>query len=355
MSGEQRDAMLADLFHGTTSMNALAQVDLVIEAVFESMDVKKDVFGQLDTICKPGCVLASNTSYLDINQIAAMTNRPQDVIGMHFFSPANIMRLLEIVVAEKTHPDVVATAFAVARKARKVGIRSGVCDGFIGNRVMGKYLRVAQMMVEDGATPYEVDAAVVGFGYPMGPFAMSDLAGLDIGWATRKRKAPTRDPNERYASDWIDRICEQGRYGQKTGRGIYNYPEGARKGEPDPETLTIIDDVRREKGIKARKFSADEIIERYMAAMINEGAKVLEEGIALRPVDIDMVQLFGYGHPRWRGGPMKYADMQGLDSILASIRKFETEDGWFWKPAGLLVDLVDRGETFDSLNKKEIS
>lgn len=355
MSGEQRDAMLADLFHGTTSMNALAQVDLVIEAVFESMDVKKDVFGQLDTICKPGCVLASNTSYLDINQIAAMTNRPQDVIGMHFFSPANIMRLLEIVVAEKTHPDVVATAFAVARKARKVGIRSGVCDGFIGNRVMGKYLRVAQMMVEDGATPYEVDAAVVGFGYPMGPFAMSDLAGLDIGWATRKRKAPTRDPNERYASDWIDRICEQGRYGQKTGRGIYNYPEGARKGEPDPETLTIIDDVRREKGIKARKFSADEIIERYMAAMINEGAKVLEEGIALRPVDIDMVQLFGYGHPRWRGGPMKYADMQGLDGILASIRKFESEDGWFWKPAGLLVDLVDRGETFDSLNKKEIS
>ncbi len=355
MSGEQRDAMLADLFHGTTSMNALAQVDLVIEAVFESMDVKKDVFGQLDTICKPGCVLASNTSYLDINQIAAMTNRPQDVIGMHFFSPANIMRLLEIVVAEKTHPDVVATAFAVARKARKVGIRSGVCDGFIGNRVMGKYLRVAQMMVEDGATPYEVDAAVVGFGYPMGPFAMSDLAGLDIGWATRKRKAPTRDPNERYASDWIDRICEQGRYGQKTGRGIYNYPEGARKGEPDPETLAIIDDVRREKGIKARKFSADEIIERYMAAMINEGAKVLEEGIALRPVDIDMVQLFGYGHPRWRGGPMKYADMQGLDGILASIRKFESEDGWFWKPAGLLVDLVDRGETFDSLNKKEIS
>ncbi len=355
VSSERRDAMLADQFHGTTSMNALAQVDLVIEAVFESMDVKKDVFGQLDKICKPGCVLASNTSYLDINQIAAMTSRPQDVIGMHFFSPANIMRLLEIVVAGKTHADVVATAFAVAKKANKVGIRSGVCDGFIGNRVMGKYLRVAQMMVEDGATPYEVDAAVVGFGYPMGPFAMSDLAGLDIGWATRKRKAPTRDPNERYASDWIDRICEQGRYGQKTGRGIYNYPEGARKGEPDPETLAIIDDVRREKGIKARKFTADEIIERYMAAMINEGAKVLQEGIALRPVDIDMVQLFGYGHPRWRGGPMKYADMQGLDEILASIRKFEAEDGWFWKPAGLLVDLVDRGETFDSLNKKEIS
>jgi len=355
MSGEQRDRMLADQFHGTTSMNALATVDLVIEAVFESMDVKKDVFGQLDKICKPGCVLASNTSYLNVNEIAAMTRRPEDVIGMHFFSPANIMRLLEIVVAEKSHPDVVATAFAVARKANKVGIRSGVCDGFIGNRVMGKYLRVSQMLVEDGATPYEVDEAVVGFGYPMGPFSMSDLAGLDIGWATRKRKAATRDPRERYASDWIDRICEQGHYGQKTGRGIYNYPEGARKGEHDPDTLRIIDGVRGEKNITARKFSADQIIERYMAAMINEGAKVLQEGIALRPVDIDMVQLFGYGHPRWRGGPMKYADMQGLNSILASIRKFETEDDWFWKPAQLLVDLVDRGENFDSLNKREIS
>ncbi len=355
ISAEQRDEMLADLFHGTTSMNALAHVDLVIEAVFESMDVKKDVFGQLDKICKPGCVLASNTSYLNVDEIAAMTKRPQDVIGMHFFSPANIMRLLEIVVAEKSHPDVVATAFAVAKKAKKVGIRSGVCDGFIGNRVMGKYLRVAQMLVEDGATPYEVDEAVVGFGYPMGPFSMSDLAGLDIGWATRKRKAATRDPRERYASDWIDRICEQGRYGQKTGRGIYNYPEGARKGEHDPDTLKIIDDVRSKKGINARNFTADEIMERYMAAMINEGAKVLQEGIALRPVDIDMVQLFGYGHPRWRGGPMKYADMQGLDKILASIRKFESEDGWFWKPAQLLVDLVEKGETFDSLNKKEIS
>ncbi len=355
LSAEQRDEMLADQFHGTSSMNALAHVDLVIEAVFESMDVKKDVFGQLDQICKPGCVLASNTSYLDVNEIAAMTGRPQDVIGMHFFSPANIMRLLEIVVAEKSHPDVVATAFAVAKKAKKVGIRSGVCDGFIGNRVMGKYLRVAQMLVEDGASPYEVDEAVVGFGYPMGPFSMSDLAGLDIGWATRKRKAAARDPNERYASDWIDRICEQGHYGQKTGRGIYNYPEGARKGEHEPETLSIIEDVRREKGINSRNFSADEIMERYMAAMINEGAKVLEEGIALRPVDIDMVQLFGYGHPRWRGGPMKYADMQGLDKILGSIRKFEEEDAWFWKPAQLLVDLVENGETFDSLNKKEIS
>jgi len=355
ISAEQRDRMLADLFHGTTSMNALAQADLVIEAVFESMDVKKEVFGQLDKICKPGCVLASNTSYLDVNEIAAMTQRPEDVIGMHFFSPANIMRLLEIVVAEKSHADVVATAFAVAKKAKKVGIRSGVCDGFIGNRVMGKYLRVAQMLVEDGATPYEVDEAVVGFGYPMGPFSMSDLAGLDIGWATRKRKAATRDPRERYASDWIDRICEQGRYGQKTGRGIYNYPEGARKGEHDPDTLRIIDDVRSEKAVNARKFTADEIMERYMAAMINEGAKVLQEEIALRPVDIDMVQLFGYGHPRWRGGPMKYADMHGLNNILASIRKFESEDDWFWKPAQLLVDLVDKGENFDSLNKKEIS
>jgi 3-hydroxyacyl-CoA dehydrogenase len=354
LTPDRREWMLANLYAGTTDMNALADVDLVIEAVFEDMGVKKEVFTQLDAICKPGAVLATNTSYLDINQIAAITKRPEDVIGMHFFSPANIMRLLEIVVADKTHPDVVATAFDIARRAAKVGVRAGVCDGFIGNRILGKYLRVAQMLVEDGATPYEVDEAVVGFGYPMGPFAMSDLAGLDIGWMTRKRKAATRKKEERYSADWLDRICEQGRFGQKTGRGVYIYPEGARRGEHDPEVLQIIDDVRREKGINARKFSAEEIMERYMAAMINEGAKVLEEGIALRPVDIDIVQITGYGHPRWRGGPMKHADMRGLDKVLASIRKFEAEDAWFWKPAQLLVDLVDRGENFDSLNRKEV-
>ena len=353
LTEERRDWMLEHLYAGTTDMTALKDVDLVIEAVFESMDVKKDVFNQLDAICKPGCVLATNTSYLDINEIAAMTKRPQDVIGMHFFSPANIMRLLEIVVAGKTHPDVVATAFDIARRAAKVGVRAGVCDGFIGNRILGKYLRVAQMLVEDGATPYEVDEAVVGFGYPMGPFAMSDLAGLDIGWMTRKRKSATRNPQERYSADWLDRICEQGRFGQKTGRGVYIYPEGARRGEHDPEVLQIIEDVRREKGINARKFSADEIMERYMAAMINEGAKVLEEGIALRPVDIDIVHITGYGHPRWRGGPMKHADMKGLDKVLASIRKLEKEDAWFWKPAQLLVNLVDKGENFDSLNRKD--
>ena len=354
LTEEKRDWMLENLYSGTTDMQKLADCDLVIEAVFESMDVKKDVFTQLDAICKPGAVLATNTSYLDINEIAAMTKRPEDVIGMHFFSPANIMRLLEIVVAGKTHPDVVATAFEIARRAKRVGVRAGVCDGFIGNRILGKYLRVAQMLVEDGATPYEVDEAVVGFGYPMGPFAMSDLAGLDIGWMTRKRKAATRKKEERYSADWLDRICEQGRFGQKTGRGVYIYPEGARRGEHDPEVLQIIEDVRREKGINARKFSADEIMERYMAAMINEGAKVLEEGIALRPVDIDIVQITGYGHPRWRGGPMKHADMKGLDKVLASIRKFEAEDAWFWKPAQLLVDLVEKGETFDSLNRKEV-
>jgi 3-hydroxyacyl-CoA dehydrogenase len=353
LTPEKRDWMLENLYSGTTDMKALADVDLVIEAVFESMDVKKDVFTQLDDICKQGAVLATNTSYLDINEIAAMTKRPEDVIGMHFFSPANIMRLLEIVVADKTDVDVVATAFDIARRAKKVGVRAGVCDGFIGNRILGKYLRVAQMLVEDGASPYEVDEAVVGFGYPMGPFAMSDLAGLDIGWMTRKRKAATRNPEERYAADWLDRICEKDRFGQKTGRGVYIYKDGARRGEHDPEVLTIIEEVRREKGIEPRKFTADQIMERYMAAMINEGAKVLEEGIALRPVDIDIVQLTGYGHPRWRGGPMKYADMQGLDKVLASIRKFEKENANFWKPAQLLVDLVDKGETFDSLNRKD--
>ncbi len=354
LSGEERDRILSDLFSGSTSMDRLADVDLVIEAVFENMDVKKEIFTKLDAICKKGCVLATNTSYLDINEIAAMTSRPQDVIGMHFFSPANIMRLLEIVVADKTHPDVVATAFDIARRSRKVGVRAGVCDGFIGNRILGKYLRVAQMLVEDGATPYEVDEAVVGFGYPMGPFAMSDLAGLDIGWMTRKRKAAARKPEERYCADWLDRICEQDRFGQKTGRGVYIYPEGARRGEHDPEVLAIIEDVRKQKGIKPRTFTAEEIMERYMAAMINEGAKVLQEGIALRPVDIDIVQITGYGHPRWRGGPMKHADMTGLKKVLASIRKFEKEDAWFWKPSQLLVDLVEKGETFDSLNNKDI-
>ncbi len=351
MTEEKMQHILSDLFSGSTDLADLADADLVIEAVFEDMDVKKDIFARLDKICKPGAVLASNTSYLDINEIAAVTSRPEDVIGLHFFSPANIMRLLEIVVADKTSPDVTATGFALAKRTGKIGVRAGVCDGFVGNRILGRYLKVAQMLVEDGASPYDVDAAVVEFGYPMGPFAMSDMAGLDIGWATRKRKATSRDPRERYSADFIDRVCELGRFGQKTGRGIYIYPDGARRGTPDDEVLAIIDKVRKEKGITARGFSHEEIIERYLAAMINEAVKILDEGIALRPLDIDMVQLAGYAFPRWRGGPMKYADMTGLDTVLASLKKFQEDDDYFWKPAELLVKLVETGQSFDSLNK----
>jgi 3-hydroxyacyl-CoA dehydrogenase len=280
-----------------------------------------------------------------------VTSRPQDVIGLHFFSPANIMKLLEIVVPSKVAPDVVVTSFELAKRMKKVPVRAGVCDGFIGNRILSVYREAANYVLEDGASPYDIDAAVRGFGYPMGPFQVSDLAGGDIGWATRKRKAATRDPKARYV-EVADRIAERGWYGQKTGRGWYLYPEGARTGQDDPEVLAIVDAERKKKGITPRAFSHDEIMRRYMAAMVNEGAKVLEEGIALRPLDIDVTFLFGYGFPRWRGGPMKWADMQGLDKVLADIQEFAKEDALFWQPAALLQKLVAEGKNFDSLNQR---
>jgi 3-hydroxyacyl-CoA dehydrogenase len=348
MSPAAKAAVMAR-FTGSTSYDALAQSDLVIEAVFEDIEVKKAVFAELDRVCKRGAVLATNTSYLDIDAIAASISRPQDVIGLHFFSPANIMKLLEIVVPAKVSADVVATAFELAKKLRKVPVRAGVCDGFIGNRILAKYRQAADYLVEDGASPYEIDEAVRAFGYPMGPFQVSDLAGGDIGWATRKRKAATRDPRARYVQI-ADRICERGWFGQKTGRGWYLYPQGARTGTPDPEVLAIIDAERQRAGVKPRKFSTDEIIRRYMAAMINEGANVVREGIALRPLDVDVTFLYGYGFPRFRGGPMKYADSIGLDRVLADIREFAQEDPLFWQPSPLLVELVTQGRNFDSLN-----
>lgn len=334
----------------STSYDDLKDVDLVIEAVFEDIDVKKAVFKELDRVCKPGAVLATNTSYLDIDAIAASTSRPQDVIGLHFFSPANIMKLLEIVVPAKVSADVVATAFELAKKLKKVPVRAGVCDGFIGNRILAVYKQAADYIMEDGASPYEIDEAVRAFGYPMGPFQVTDLAGGDIGWATRKRRAATRDPKARYVHV-ADRICERGWFGQKTGRGFYLYPQGARVGQPDPEVLAIVDEERAKKGVTPRKFTPEEIIRRYMASMVNEGAKVVEEGIALRPLDVDVTFISGYGFPRWRGGPLKWADMQGLDKILADIKEFEKEDPLFWKPAALLEKLVAEGKNFDSLNK----
>ncbi|MRT22241.1 3-hydroxyacyl-CoA dehydrogenase [Comamonas sp. CAH-2] len=351
MTEEGKAAIMAR-YTPSTSYDDLKDVDLVIEAVFEDLEVKKAVFKELDRVCKPGAVLATNTSYLDIDAIADATARPQDVIGLHFFSPANIMKLLEIVVPAKVSADVVATAFELAKKLKKVPVRAGVCDGFIGNRILAVYKQAADYLMEDGASPYEIDAAVRGFGYPMGPFQVTDLAGGDIGWATRKRRAATRDPKARYV-EVADRICENGWFGQKTGRGFYLYPQGARVGQPDPEVLAIVDAERAKKGVTPRQFTPEEIMRRYMAAMVNEGAKVVEEGIALRPLDVDVTFISGYGFPRWRGGPMKWADMQGLDKILADIQAFEQEDPLFWKPAALLKKLVAEGKNFDSLNQAD--
>ncbi len=348
MTAADKASVLAR-YAGTTSYDDIGQVDLVIEAVFEDMAVKHAVFAELDRVCKPGAILATNTSTLDINAIAAATSRPQDVIGLHFFSPANVMRLLEIVVPDAASTEVVATAFDFAERLRKVAVRAGVCDGFIGNRILAVYRQVVDFLMEDGASPYEIDEAVRAFGYPMGPLQVADLAGGDIGWATRKRRAATRDPNARYVRI-ADRICENGWFGQKTGRGFYLYPQGSRTGQPDPEVLRIVDEERARAGVTPRSFSGDEIMRRYMAAMVNEGANVIQEGIALRPLDVDAVFLFGYGFPRHRGGPMKWADMTGLDKVLADIEEFATEDPVFWKPSPLLRQLVADNKTFDSLN-----
>ena len=337
-------------FTKTTDFEALSSVDMVIEAVFEEMNVKKQVFKILDKIVKKGSILASNTSYLDINELASITSRPEDVIGLHFFSPANIMRLLEIVVPDKVSNDVVATGFYLAKLMKKIPVRAGVCDGFIGNRILNKYGDCAYFMMEDGATPYEIDRAIFEFGYPMGPFQMFDLAGGDIGWAMRKRLEPMRDKNERYVHI-PDKLCEKGWFGQKTGRGFYRYDQGNRRGDEDPEVLEIINLERQKKGIIPIKFSQEEIIRRYMAAMINEAADVVHEKIALRPSDVDVTKLYGYGFPRYRGGPMKYADSYGLDKILDDIREFEKEDPVFWKPSSLIIELVRNGNNFDSLNK----
>ena len=349
MTEEGKTAVMAR-WTGSTAYDALANVDLVIEAVFEEMGVKKAVFAELDRVCKQGAVLDTNTSYLDINEIADSVSRPQDVIGLHFFSPANIMKLLEIVVPAKVANDVVATAFELAKKLKKTPVRAGVCDGFIGNRILAVYGQAAHYMMEDGASPYQIDKALRDFGYPMGPFQVSDLAGGDIGWATRKRRAATRDPKARYVQI-ADRIAERGWFGQKTGRGYYLYPEGARIGTPDPEVEAIIDAERERAGVTPREFSDEEIVRRYLAAMINEGANVVHQGIALRPLDVDVTFVHGYGFPRYRGGPMQYADTVGLPKILADIQEFAKEDPIFWQPSPLLVELVEKGQDFSSLNQ----
>jgi len=325
-------------------MAAVADADMVIEAVFESMDVKKQVFAKLDAVAKPGAVLASNTSYLDVDEIAATTSRPADVLGMHFFSPANVMRLLEVVRGANTADDALKTALDIGRRLGKVAVVSGVCDGFIGNRMLKTYKTQMDYLMEDGALPQEIDAAITGFGFPMGLYAMGDLAGLDIGYMTRRREDATRPADARYVAI-ADRLYDLGRLGQKTGAGWYRYEDG-RTPIADPAVEAIIVEESRKKGINRRSFSADEIRTRALCALVNEGAKVLAEGIALRPVDIDMVWLFGYGFPAWEGGPMFWADRHGLTRVLADIRGFADHDPQSWVPAPLLVELAEAGRTF---------
>lgn len=302
ISPDKRDTLLKG-FIGSTGYDALAQADLVIEAVFEDMDVKKQVFAALDAATRPDAVLATNTSYLDVNEIAASVADPSRVLGLHFFSPAHVMKLLEIVRPDQVADDVLATGFALGRQLGKIAVPAGVCDGFIGNRILSAYRRECDYMVEDGATPQEVDSAMKAYGFPMGIFAMQDMAGLDIGWAARKRRAPTRDPKERYVSI-ADRLCELGRFGQKTGAGWFNYPEGSRRGEPDQLVENIIAEEAAKNGIEQRDFTAEEIMDRILGAMVSEGRAILKEGIAASPEAIDVVMINGYGFPRWRGGPM---------------------------------------------------
>ena len=331
----------------TLGYDAMKDVDLVIEAVFENMDVKQQVFKTLDEVCKPGAILASNTSALNLNTIAGFTRRPQDVIGLHFFSPANVMRLLEIVRGDKTAPDVLATCMAMAKTIKKIGVVSGVCDGFIGNRMLAKYGAAANGLLMQGALPQQVDKALERFGFAMGPFRVGDLAGLDIGWAGRKRRA-AENPAA-YQRVVADAICEQGRYGQKTGAGWYRYEAGAREPIPDPLVADIIEQFRKERGINPRKISDDEVIERCVFALVNEGARILDEKIAARASDIDVVYLNGYGFPQHRGGPMLHADIVGLPNVVRSLNRFAAEPGaeaW-WQPAPLLQKLADDGKTFN--------
>ncbi|MFI4951903.1 MAG: 3-hydroxyacyl-CoA dehydrogenase NAD-binding domain-containing protein [Burkholderiales bacterium] len=333
----------------TLSYDDVAGADLVIEAVFEDLAVKKAVFERLDAVAKPGAILASNTSTLDLNTIAAFTRRPEDVVGMHFFSPANVMKLLEIVRGGKTASDVLVTVMQVAKKMRKIAVVSGVCDGFIGNRMIEQYLRQAFFLLEEGASPQQVDRALEKFGMAMGPFRMSDLAGNDVGWYIRKRRYVEK-PQIVY-SRIADRLCELGRFGQKAGLGWYRYESGRRDALPDPAVDALIASYRAEHGMIPRAIGDQEIVERCIYALVNEGAHVLEDGIALRASDIDVVYLTGYGFPPYRGGPMRYADTVGLYRVIRAMHRFAATgrgDPAFWQPAPLLARLGAEGRTFNS-------
>ncbi len=340
---EKRMALLTT----TLSYDPLADADLVIEAVFEEIGVKEAVFKQLDAIAKPGAILASNTSTLDVDKIANFTRRPHDVVGMHFFSPANVMRLLEVVRGKATAKDVLATVMAVAKKIKKTAVVSGVCDGFIGNRMIEQYSRQAGFLLDEGCTPAQVDRAVEKFGFAMGPFRMGDLAGNDIGWAIRKRRA-TEYANLKY-SKTADLLCELGRYGQKTGAGWYDYQPGKRDAIPSALVEQMVADHRQSLGITPRKIADDEIVQRLVFSLVNEAGHILEEGIANKASDIDMIYLTGYGFPLFRGGPLCYADQFGLYNVLAAMKRFAAnplDDASFWQPAPWLSRLVAEGKSF---------
>jgi 3-hydroxyacyl-CoA dehydrogenase len=338
------------LISTTTDYADIADADFVIEAVFEEMDIKKQVFAKLDAAVKPDAVLASNTSTLDIDQMAAATKRPDKVIGTHFFSPANVMRLLEVVRGGQSSPATIATAMSLGKTMGKVSVLVGNCDGFVGNRMLHGYLREANFLIEEGALPQDVDRVIFDFGLPMGPFAMSDMAGLDVGWRIRKRQAAERPTNQRY-SPVADKICEMGRFGQKTGGGFYDYPGGSRVPQPNPQIEQLIRDTSAELGIERRQISDDEILKRCIYPLINEGAKILEEGMALRPSDIDVIYIYGYGFPPYRGGPMFYADQVGLKNVYDDILAFQAQHGDFWEPAPLLAELAKSGERFADWGK----
>ncbi|MGA8784576.1 MAG: 3-hydroxyacyl-CoA dehydrogenase NAD-binding domain-containing protein, partial [Polaromonas sp.] len=341
---EQRMSLLST----TLSYDELKDADMVIEAVFEEMGVKEKVFRELDRVMKPGAILASNTSTLDLNKIASFTKRPEDVVGLHFFSPANIMKLLEVVRGEKTAKEVMATVMAVAKQIRKTAVVSGVCDGFIGNRMIEQYGRQGGFLLDEGCTPAQVDKAIEKFGFAMGPFRMGDLAGNDIGWAIRKRRYQEK-PDMKY-SKTADLLCEKGRYGQKTGAGWYDYVAGKRDAIPNEDVVKMIEEYRKSLGITPRKISDEEIVQRLVYSLVNEAAHILEEGIASKASDIDMVYIMGYGFPVYRGGPMLYADEVGLFNVVQAMNRFAKnplDDANFWKPAPLLAKLAAEGKTFN--------
>ena len=345
---EDKYAQRMSLLSTTLSYDDIKDADLVIEAVFEEMGVKEAVFKQLDAVMKPGAILASNTSTLDVNAIANFTKRPQDVVGMHFFSPANVMKLLEVVRGAKTGKDVMATVMAIAKKIKKTAVVSGVCDGFIGNRMIEQYGRQGGFLLEEGCTPQQVDKAIEKFGFAMGPFRMGDLAGNDIGWAIRKRRYVEK-PNMKY-SKTADLLCEMGRFGQKVGKGWYDYKEGKRDAIPNKEVEEMIVKHRAALGITPRKISDEEIVQRLVFSLVNEAAHILEEGIASKASDIDMVYITGYGFPIFRGGPMLYADQVGLFNVVQAMHRFAAnplDDAEFWKPAPLLAKLAAEGKTFN--------